>query len=253
MSQYAFGAGSFWGITTGSANPTPNRFGALQSASVDFTANNKELFGSYQLPLAVGRGTMKVEGKAQAGQFQGRILSDLFFGISKSIGQTLIADGESQTVPASTPFTVTVANAGEAGADFGIDLGVKYAETGLPMVRVASAPTQGQYAVAAGTYTFASADEGQQLAISYTYTPATNTSGETVTMTNQLIGNTPVFQSVVSQTFNGERVTLTLAQCVASKYTFDTKLEDFNIPEFDFSAFVNAANTLGTISLGEQS
>lgn len=249
MSQYAFGAGSFWGVTTGSANPTPNRFGALQSASVDFTANTKELFGGYQLPLAVGRGTMKVEGKAQAGQFQGRILSDLFFGISKAVGQTLIADGEAGTIPAATPFTVTVANS----AGWQLDLGVKYTDTGLPLTRVASAPSTGQYSVAAGVYTFAAADTGMAVAISYTYQPTSNTTGETVTMTNPLIGTAPAFKSVVSQTFNGERVTLTLNQCVSSKYTFDTKLEDFNIPEFDFAAFVDASNTLGTISLGEAS
>lgn len=249
MSQYAFGAGSFWGTQTGSANPTPNRFGALQSASVDFTSTVKELYGSYQLPLAIGRGTMKVEGKAQAGQFQGRVLSDLFFGIAKTVGQTLVADNEAGTIPATTTYIVTVANA----AGWKTDLGVKYTATGLPFVRVATGPTVGQYSVAAGVYTFAVADASTAVVISYTYTPTSNTVGETVTMTNQLLGTAPAFQSVVSQVFNGERVTLTLNQCVATKYTFDTKLEDFNIPEFDFSAFVDASNTLGVISLGEAS
>ncbi|WP_230085967.1 hypothetical protein, partial [Burkholderia pseudomallei] len=133
------------------------------------------------------------------------------------------------------------------------DLGVKYAATGLPLTRVASAPATGQYSVAAGVYTFAAADTGLAVAISYTYTPTSNTVGETVTMTNQLLGTAPSFKSVVSQVFNGERVTLTLNQCVATKYTFSTKLEDFNIPEFDFSAFVDSSNTLGTICLGEAS
>ncbi|MBR8248693.1 hypothetical protein [Burkholderia cenocepacia] len=249
MSQYAFGAGSFWGVQTGNANPTPNRFGALQSADISFDATVKELFGSYQLPLAIGRGTMKVTGKAQAGQFQGRVLSDLFFGISKSVGQTLVADNEAGTVPGTGPYTVTVANS----TGWVTDLGVKYTATGLPLTRVASAPAVGQYAVAAGVYTFAAADTGLAVAISYTYTPTSNTVGETVTMTNQLLGTAPAFKSVVSQVFNSERVTLTLNQCVSTKYTFSTKLEDFNIPEFDFSAFVDSSNTLGTICLAEAS
>ncbi|MFW2396607.1 hypothetical protein ACN4GL_00395 [Burkholderia pseudomallei] len=244
MSQYAFGAGSFWGIQSGNANPTPNRFGALQSADISFDATVKELFSSYQLPLAIGRGTMKVTGKAMAGQFQGRVLSDLFFGISKSVGQTLISDNEAGTIPGTGPYTVTVANS----AGWVTDLGVKYAATGLPLTRVASAPATGQYSVAAGVYTFAAADTGLAVAISYTYTPTSNTVGETVTMTNQLLGTAPSFKSVVSQVFNGERVTL-----IATKYTFSTKLEDFNIPEFDFSAFVDSSNTLGTICLGEAS
>lgn len=249
MSQYAFGAGSFWGIQSGNANPTPNRFGALQSADISFDATVKELFGSYQLPLAIGRGTMKVTGKAMAGQFQGRVLSDLFFGISKSVGQTLISDNEAGTIPGTGPYTVTVANS----TGWVTDLGVKYAATGLPLTRVASAPATGQYSVAAGVYTFAAADTGLGVGISYTYTPTSNTVGETVTMTNQLLGTAPSFKSVVSQVFNGERVTLTLNQCVATKYTFSTKLEEFNIPEFDFSAFVDSSNTLGTICLGEAS
>ena len=250
MSQYGFGAGSFWGIQSGNANPTPNRFGALQSCDVSFDATVKELFGSYQLPLAIGRGTMKVTGKASAGQFQGRVLSDLFFGISKSVGQTLVADNEAGLIPATPgPYTVTVANS----AGWVTDLGVKYAATGLPLTRVASAPAAGQYSVAAGVYTFAAADQGLGVGISYTYTPTSNTVGETVTMTNQLLGTAPSFKSVVSQVFNGERVTLTLNQCVSTKYTFSTKLEDFNIPDFEFSAFVDPSNTLGTISLGEAS
>lgn len=250
MSQYGFGAGSFWGVQTGNANPTPNRFGAVQNVDVSFDATVKELFGGYSLPLAIGRGTMKIAGKAQAGQFQGRILSDLFFGVSKTVGQTLVADNEAGTVPSpSGPYTVTVANS----TGWVIDLGVKYAATGLPFTRVASGPTVGQYSVAAGVYTFAAADAGLGVAISYTYTPTSNTVGETVSMTNQLIGTQPTFKSVTSQVFNGERLTLTLNQCVATKYTFSTKLEDFNIPEFDFSAFVDASNTLGTICLGEAS
>ncbi|WP_152976997.1 hypothetical protein [Burkholderia pseudomallei] len=224
-------------------------YGRATEEVVGFDATVKELFGSYQLPLAIGRGTMKVSGKAMAGQFQGRVLSDLFFGISKSVGQTLISDNEAGTIPGTGPYTVTVANS----AGWVTDLGVKYAATGLPLTRVASAPATGQYSVAAGVYTFAAADTGLGVGISYTYTPTSNTVGETVTMTNQLLGTAPSFKSVVSQVFNSERVTLTLNQCVATKYTFSTKLEDFNIPEFDFSAFVDSSNTLGTICLGEAS
>jgi hypothetical protein len=255
MSQYAFGAGKFWAMSQISATPTPNQFGALQEASVDFTSNIKELFGSYQLPLAVGRGTMKVEGKATAAQFQGRILSDLFFGTGdKTVGQILVADSEPQTIPAATPYTVTVNNAGVSGAGFGLDMGVRYASSNIPFVRIASGvPTVGQYTESAGTYTFAAADEGVAVQISYTYTPTTNTAGETVTLTNTLIGSTPSFTSVLSQLFQGERATVTLFNCTASKYTFATKLEDFNIPELDFSAYCNNAQQLGTISLAELS
>jgi hypothetical protein len=75
--------------------------------------------------------------------------------------------GEAWTVP-PTPFQVTV------GAPFGnwaTDQGVTYA-TGAALTKVASGPTVGQYAVALGLYTFAAADAGAAVKISYGYVPA---------------------------------------------------------------------------------
>jgi len=49
------------------ANPTPVPFGALQDISLDFSWTMKELYGQYQMPLAVGRGAAKVTA-GQGGQ-----------------------------------------------------------------------------------------------------------------------------------------------------------------------------------------
>ena len=76
--------------------------------------------------------------------------------------------GESATVPLSANYTVT------AQVPFGpwqSDQGVTYAN-GTALTPVASAPTVGQYAVANGVYTFAAADAGQGMLISYGYIPA---------------------------------------------------------------------------------
>lgn len=247
MSQYGFGSGTLWGVTNTGSNPTPGRFGALQDASVDFTATTKELYGSYQFPLAVGRGTIKVQGKARYAQMQSRQLGDLFFGVSASTGQNVAADGEAGNIPSSVAYTVTVVNS----ATWTTDLGVRYATTGLPFTRVASAPTVGQYSVSAGVYTFAVADAGLAVKIDYMYTVAA--SGSELSIANQLIGTTPTHKAVLQQQFNGNKVCMQLNQCVSSKYTFATKLEDFNIPEWDFSAFVDTSNTLGILSFAEAS
>ena len=45
------------------------------------------------------------------------------------------------------------------------------AESGLPLTAVAGAPTAGQYAVAAGVYSFAPADAGASVSLSYGYVP----------------------------------------------------------------------------------
>jgi Phage gp6-like head-tail connector protein len=75
--------------------------------------------------------------------------------------------GEAWTVP-TTPFQVT------ALAPYGnwaVDTGVAYAG-GAAMSAVSNAPTQGQYSVSAGVYTFASADAGAAVVLSYGYIPA---------------------------------------------------------------------------------
>jgi Putative phage tail protein len=75
---------------------------------------------------------------------------------------------ETHTIPSSGPYTVTVSHA----AAFLLAIGnppVKY-HGGAPMqYSGATAPTLGQFQVAAGVYTFSAADAGQQVDISYAY------------------------------------------------------------------------------------
>ncbi len=78
-------------------------------------------------------------------------------------------EGEAAAVPASPgPFTVT------AAAPFGPwagDTGVTYAN-GTALVAVAGTPNAGQYNVAGGVYTFAAADAGSSVLLSYGFIPA---------------------------------------------------------------------------------
>lgn len=242
--QFGFASGSAWAIDS-AANPTPAPFGILQSVGIDFSFSNKELAGTFGFPVAVGRGAGKISCKAQAARLSGRLLN-LFFGGTKAVGQTNVAQDESGAIPA-TPFQVTVANS----VNFLADLGVFNAATGIPYVRVASAPATGQYSVAAGVYTFAAADTGQAVKISYTYT--TSAAGETITISNPLMGVAPTFKTVATQLYNNQRSTITLNANVFSKLGTATKSEDFNIPDFDWSAFADSANNIGTWSLAEAS
>jgi hypothetical protein len=253
MALYTFGTGTLYGVRSDIANATPVKFGALQEASVDFAATNKELYGQYQFPLAVARGKAKITGKAKFGQIQGRAFFDLFFGQGASTGQTTLANAEAQNVPASSPYTVQVTN----HATYVADLGVVYAATGLPLVQVASAPAQGQYAVAigTGTYTFAAADAGAAILVSYQYT--VSASGQQFTLANPLLGVQPTFQLVLETSYQSpgglKKADLTLFSCVSSKLSLDAKQEDFTIPEMDFEAFANAAGNVFTWSFSEAS
>jgi len=246
MTQLAFGAGALWGISTATTNPTPVRFGVLQNAALDFSASTKSLFGSNQLPVSVARGAVTISGKAAFAQLTGRLVNDLFFGSTMASGQILVSDSESQTIPASSPYTVTSTNS----STWTVDLGVVYAATNIPLVRVASSPATGQYTVAAGIYTFAVGDEGSPVKISYQYTA---TGGDTLTVVNQPMGQATTFKTVLSIPYNNQRATFTLNACVASKMSLATVLEDFMKPSFEWNAFVDSSGTLGTISVAEVS
>jgi len=243
--MYSFGSGNLYGVNT-TANSTPVRFGALQDVSVDFSFTVKELHGTYQFALAIARGNGKISCKAKAATLNGNTLNQIFFGLSTAAGKQMVSVDESGTIPASTPWQVTAAN----GATFVQDLGVQNATTGLWMSKVASAPATGQYSVSAlGVYTFATADANTPVRLNYTYTVAA--SGTKLVITNQLLGTTPLFQAAFATVFQGKNATFTFNQCTASKLTFATKLEDFVIPEFDFSCFADASNTIGTLSFDE--
>lgn len=248
MAQYGFGSGALWGVAS-QTTPTPSQFGALQSVSIDFSANVKPLFGTYQFPLTVARGTVKVDGKAQMGQLQGRVMNDLFFSGSSAAGQVNTINDEAGTI-GTTPYQVTVANS----ATWTTDLGVVFAATGVRLTRVASGPTTGQYSVAAGVYTFAAADTTKGVLIDYIYTIPTT--GQLITVTNQLLGAAPVFKPVMSMNYQNpsgaaQQMCLSMNAATSSKLSLATKLEDYVMPELDFSCFVDASNTLCTLSLAE--
>lgn len=242
MSQFGFGSGAAWAVDS-AANPTPSPFAILQDISIDISFNIKELAGTYAFPVAVGRGMGKIASKAKNARLSGRLLN-LFFGGVKATGQESVAQDEAAVIAAGT---FTVANSGT----FGFDLGFYNAATGIPFVRVAAAPAVGQYSVAAGVYTCNVGDNGINVKASYTYNIAG--SGEKITISNPLIGVAPTFKTTLTQLFNSLRSTLTLNANVFSKLGIATKLEDFAIPEMDYSSFADAANNIGTWSLAEAS
>lgn len=243
--EYFFGSGSLYGRQTGVSNPTPVRFGGVQDVTIDITFTTKQLFGQYQFPLAVARGTAKVTGKAKFAQLVGKQFNDLFFGES-SIGTTqqVGAIDESQTV-ANNIVTVTHA------ANFVSDQGVLDTANGINMQRVASAPTVEQYSVneSTGVYTFNSALNGGIVAVSYVYNAASG--GSKITLANQLVGSAPQFQMTLMGQYQSKSLVLQLNACMSEKLALPTKIEDFMMPEFDFQAFADVSGNVGTFSFAE--
>jgi len=242
MTQYTFGTGDLF--TTTVAGASPLKFGALQDVSVDFSADIKMLHGQNQFPLDVARGKAKVEGKAASGNVDVKAFNQFYFGQTVTTGETLRAINEAQTIPATPgPYTVPATEA----ATFVQDLGVIFAATGVPLVQVSTSPATGQYSVNAttGVYTFAAADEGDAVFLNYLYT---DTSGNTLSINNLLMGITPKFRLVLSQVYDSKTFTLVLYSCVAEKLSMPFKQDDYLILDFSFQAQANSADQVGYVT-----
>jgi len=243
--QYSFGSGVLYGRSLTNTPATPVRFGGLQGATIDFAFSHKELYGSYQFPIAIGRGTGKITGKADFAQFNAQAFNDLFFGLSNpATGTTRTAVSEQQTITANV---VTATH----NSTFLADLGVVLASDGTLFTRVTSAPVGQQYSCneTTGVYSFNASQNAANVLLNYKYTDASN--GKIITISNQLLGNSPTFSAVFTETFQGKALTVTLTTCMSNKLSLVTKLEDFTTPNFDFVAYADASGTIGTISLDE--
>lgn len=242
MSQYVFGTGQLY--TTPVGGGVPLRFGALQDVSVDFNGDIKTLFGQYQFPLDAARGKTKIEWKASSGNVDVNAYNTLFFGQTVAEGDELVqAFNEPGTVPAMSTYTITVDN----GADFYMDLGVYLASDATPLTQVASMPGPLEYTVSnAGLYTFNVAQASAAVLINYMWENAS--AGGSLEIGNQLMGNTPKFQMVLSQLYEGQTFTLILYSAVAEKLSLPLKQDDYLIADMSGQCFADAANRVARIT-----
>ena len=241
MPQFSFGSGNAFAVPlSGITDTTPIQFGTLQDISVDFDFTMKDLMGQYQFPVASARATAKITGKAKTANFSARALN-LIFGSAVTNGMQINTQvAEAGSIASAT---YTAANS----TTFQTDLGVYYASTGKAFAKVASAPAVGQYEVnASGVYTFNTTDTGAGILVSYTYTAAT---GNEIAIGNQLSGQQPTTSLILSEGYNSQLLTLKLNSVIYTKLSLDFKNDDFTVPELDFSAFADASNNIGSISL----
>lgn len=247
--QYVFGAGKLTAIPkldssgTAVANPTPVQIGILQDVAFDVSYETKSLYGENQFPVAIGRGKAKIGLKAKSGQIDGKLLGSLLLGVTPTTVRRSGVYQFAASVP-TTPFQVVISppNTGT----FLEDLGVFNATTGAQLTRVASAPATGQYSVSAGTYTFASADTGLAVLISYSYTTATG--GETFTAQNALMGTGPEMSLTCHAPYQGKILQVEFPRVICSKLSVPLKNDDFMISDLDFEVFADASGVPFRIS-----
>lgn len=95
------------------------------------------------------------------------LLTNAFYGAGFAASQigTLATENEPYTIPSSTPYQITVAQA--ASFQFNLAVAASWAANGAALQCVAASPKTGQYSYAAGIYTFAAADAGKKVTIRY--------------------------------------------------------------------------------------
>lgn len=254
--QFVFGPGNLIAtpLTNAFGNaialPSPRKLGGFQEASFDTSAENKMLYGPNQFPLAVGRGKAKVSCKVKAAQISIDKWNALYIGqpLNQTVGVlSAYVDTLGTAIP-TTPYQITPVTTyasylrGTAPA-FATDLGVEDGN-GNAYTQVATPVAVGQYSLAGGVYTFYSADAGNKVFISFSYTATDSAGGKNayVVINNLPMGQAPFLKVELYCTYGGNDLFVTMYQAIASKLSFATKLDDFMIPDIEFDGFTNSAN-----------
>jgi len=250
--QLNFGVGTAIGKRTDILYAKPSFLGVLQDLEIDIAVTLKELTGAYKMPIDVAPAAMKVTGKAKFARIQGASVNNLLLGQTETDAAGIdMALAENFAVPASSPYTYTVANHSAMLED----LGVFYANGGAQL-QPAAAITQlaGQYTVntATGVYTFGSGDAGAGLVVYYSYSV---NSLVQLSLANQFMGTGPVFELQAKQDYfvqgSEKKLVLKLNSCRASKWTLPFKNTDYTIQDFEFTAFADPTNNWGTFAFSE--
>ncbi len=170
------------------SNQLPVQLGLLSDLSIDFEQEKILVYGQKRAAIDSFDGKLTIKGSGKCQMWGAQTYAALVAGATISTGTKVGVMDEQFTIP-TTPFQVTVAN----GATFYEDLGVYNVNTGLYMTPKVSGPATGEYSYnsATGLYSFAAADTGNIVRISYSYTAAAV--GKTVTYTNSLMGQSSQF------------------------------------------------------------
>jgi hypothetical protein len=244
MPQFNFGSGLLFAPPISGVGPA-FAFGTLQDVAVEMDRESKTMYGSNDHPDIAAFGKSKTTVKAKFGQVSGSMYNALFYGGTASAGMVMFQQAEAQTIPSAGAYTVNATYASGSGilAASATDLAVRYAVSGAALVNSgATAPAQGQYQVSNGVYTFAAADAGAPVLLTYTYRTTAAGTGTTYTRNQQVMGTSIYFSLFLTKSFNGLQSNMKFFRAMCTKLAEQTKNDDFMVPEMDFTIFADPAN-----------
>ena len=224
---------------------SPQRLGRMRSVKIEASQETTvEQVASRAYGIFAMMKLKRLKFTAEFAAVDGTLVDQVFFGAAKSAGAKILDLDRAYAIPAS-PYQITVAP--PSSGTFSDDSGVRWASDGSPLQLVSGSPATGQYARAGAVYTFASADNGRDIALSYTYAAS---AGSTLTLANTIRGKAPTFSCVLQGTYNGKQVCVRLHRCVTAAFGVPVPVESFGVQSFEFEAFPDDSGELGTWSEG---
>ena len=164
--------------------------------------------------------------------------------VNTSVTLTQAVSGD---VPSATAITFGPSVLVNQAADFDTDLGVLFADSGLPLMYVIGSPAAGEYTYTpAGEYSFNPTDSAKGILVTYAF--ANSTAGQTMTVMNTPIGNTPTFQIDYATSLYNSPYYVRMFACVSNKLSRSHKLVDFMMPEIDYGFFATASGKVYEVS-----
>ncbi len=234
--QFVFGAGALFAAANGGQ---ATQVAAVQGAQVTFQFAVKELYGRNAFPIAVPRGQGKVTGHVDFIGLHSALFTDIFLNTVAGPVPVQAIQGELQTVANGA------ATACQASNFVALQL-VADANSGVPMELVLNAPAPWQFTCNAGVFGFNAAQNGANVTLSYTRAIAANSS--VITQTNIFAQDGPAFMAVLTESFQGQQMTLVLNECVPTKLDLVSKLEDWMACSMDFECRADINGVVGSWS-----
>jgi hypothetical protein len=230
-----FGIGS---VTATDADGNVTDVTVVRNITVEFKSTEKPLIGNQLAPIDSATTGLEVGGTIQAADSPAALVALVVPNTAKTTGRRKPKLHEA-AIPANPgPYTIQVTE----HATFASNLGVVDKTSGKTLKKVAENPATGEYSVAAGTYTFAAADAGHNVAIRYSHTA---TDGVTRTGKNQTVGVTAGYQLEVYEPIGGTKEEgYFFPKVKFSNLSGGMKTDDWTESGFDFTAFSDGSDEL---------
>lgn len=247
---------SFGAARLYATNSSGQRFlyAEMSNLSVQFKQDLKEYYSEKTFAAGVANGHTSIDLTAEHYKLSlATIATDWGLSAPSASTDATVMD-EPGTIPATSTYTVTVANAAQMIANTDVVYVTHTASNGdlydVLYTRTSGAPAAGiSYSVAAGVFTFAAGDASLPVKITYDYT---NTAGSLITLSNVFQNSgTPYKMRMIKQDtspIDGSKglFIVTLNAVRAGGLTLPSKENEWNVYKREMKAFADQSGTVAT-------